>query len=158
MDATLGINMKVFILFLLCISQSAFADLSVIVHRDFSANTIELHNLRSIYSGDNQHINDLRIIPLDQQVNSDNYTQFYDAVLNRPMEQIISHWSKLIFTGKGQAPISLAGDMSIIKFVESNPNAIGYIDSKYVTDTVKVIQTIKIRLYKELKIESLKNR
>jgi len=139
MDTTLGINMKIFILFLLFISQSVFADLSIIVHRNFSDNAIELHKLRSIYSGDSQHINDLRVIPLDQQVNSDNYTQFYDAVLNRPMEQIISHWSKLIFTGKGQAPI-------------------GYIDSKYVTDTVKVIQTIKIRPYKELKIESLKNR
>ncbi len=82
MDTALGINMKVFILFLLCISQSVFADLSVIVHRDFSADTIELHNLRNIYSGDSQYINDLRIIPLDQQVNSHNYTHFYDAVIN----------------------------------------------------------------------------
>lgn len=154
----LGIIMKLLVLFLLLFNQYAFADLYVIAHKSFAQENIELSTLKSIYSGDTQYISDVRVIPLDQDIHSENYEYFYSHVIDKPMSQIISHWSKLIFTGKGQAPISLSGDMSILNFVENNPNAIGYIHSKYSNDKVKVVQKIKLSNYKSLDIKSLKSR
>lgn len=150
--------MKLFVLLLLCFSQAVFADLYLIAHKNFSVDNVDASTLKDIYSGDTQFINDIRIIPLDQDINSENYSRFYGTAVDRPMAQIISHWSKLIFTGKGQAPISLSGDMSIINFVQNNPNAIGYIEPKFLNSNVKVIHKIKITRYKELNIDSLKNR
>lgn len=152
--------MKVLTLILLFLSQAALADLAVIAHKNFTTDTLELQQIRSIYSGDSQYVNDIRIIPLDQLVNSENYSNFYSTVMTKPMAQIISHWSKLIFTGKGQAPMSLGGDQSIIKFVKDNPSAIGYVDVASITDQnqIKVLQTIKISAYKQLNIDALKNR
>lgn len=152
--------MKVLTLIFLFLSQTALADLAVIAHENFTVDTLEMQQLRSIYSGDSQYVNEIRIIPLDQLVNSENYSNFYSAVITKPMAQIISHWSKLIFTGKGQAPISLGSDQSIIKFVKDNPSAIGYVNSTSITDQdrVKVLITIKISAYKQLNIDSLKNR
>jgi ABC-type phosphate transport system substrate-binding protein len=135
--------MRLLLLAFLLSTQNAFADLYVIAHKSFSEDTLSISTLRNVYSGDSQHINNLRIIPLDQMVNSKNYLEFYSAVINKPMDQIISHWSKLIFTGKGQSPISLSSDMSIVDFVQKNPNAIGYVGPEFLSNNVKVIHTIK---------------
>lgn len=150
--------MRLFVLLITLSCQSAFADLYVIAHKNFAQDNIALPTLKNIYAGDSQYINDLRVIPLDQHIHSENYELFYNHVIDKPMSQIISHWSKLIFTGKGQAPISLSGDMSILDFVKNNPNAIGYIHSDYVTDKVKVIHKIKLSNYRSLNIKSLKSR
>jgi ABC-type phosphate transport system substrate-binding protein len=150
--------MRLFLLTLLLFTQAAFADLYVIAHNSFSEDSVNASMLRNIYSGDTQYINDLRIIALDQDTNSENYANFYSNVIDKPMAQIISHWSKLIFTGKGQAPMSLAGDMSVTNFVQNNPNAIGYVDAKSKPENVKIIHTLKISNYKALGIDSLKSR
>ena len=150
--------MKLLLLTLLCFSQCVLADLYLIAHKSFTVDSVDASIVKDIYSGDTQYINDIRIIPLDQDINSENYSRFYGTVVDRPMAQIISHWSKLIFTGKGQAPISLSGDMSIINFVKNSPNAIGYIEPKFISNDVKIIHKIKITRYKELNIDSLKNR
>lgn len=135
--------MKPLLLILMCLSQFTFADLQIIAHENFKEDSVSVKKLRDIYSGDSQFISDIRIIPLDQGFNTENRTIFYNQVLTKPMAQIVSHWSKLIFTGKGQAPISLTDDASILEFVSNNPNAIGYVSSDIPIKSVKVIQTIK---------------
>jgi ABC-type phosphate transport system substrate-binding protein len=129
---------------LIGVSQGAVADLYVIAHKNFSQNSISKAKLRDIYSGDAQYVDQTRIIPLDQDFNTESRAVFYQFAVDRPMAQIISHWSKLIFTGKGPAPISLTGDASILEFVRKNPNAIGYINSHSNTDGVKVLHTISV--------------
>jgi ABC-type phosphate transport system substrate-binding protein len=131
---------------LIGVSQGSVADLYVIAHKNFSQDSISVAKLRDIYSGDAQYVDQTRVIPLDQDLNTENRTIFYQFAVGRPMAQIISHWSKLIFTGKGQAPISLTGDASILEFVKKNPNAIGYVNTDTNTDDVKVLQTISVTL------------
>ncbi|MFT7111019.1 MAG: ABC-type phosphate transport system substrate-binding protein [Psychrobacter glaciei] len=136
--------MKTLLFILICFSQYTFADLQVIANKSFNESSISMQKLRDIYSGDSQYINGIRIIPLDQSFNTENRALFYDLVLEKPMDQIMSHWSKLIFTGKGQAPTSLSGDASILEFVSGNLNAIGYVGSDMPIINVKIIQTIKV--------------
>jgi ABC-type phosphate transport system substrate-binding protein len=137
--------MKILLLILICFSQYTLADLQMIAHKTFKGDSVSMQKLRDIYSGDSQFVNGIRIIPLDQDFKTDNRTLFYDLVLDKPMAQIVSHWSKLIFTGKGQAPVSLIGDASILAFVSENPNSIGYVGSDMPIKNVKVIQTIKAK-------------
>jgi len=121
------------------ICSFAIADIVIIAHKDMPIQSLSQSDIQNIYLGNRQIVNDLRIIPLDHDSESPTRKEFYDDVVEMPKKQVISHWSRLIFTGKGQAPISLMGNNSILDFVRNNPNVIGYIDEEYLTNDVKVL-------------------
>ncbi|RMI02664.1 phosphate ABC transporter substrate-binding protein [Stutzerimonas nitrititolerans] len=67
---------------------------------------------------------------------------FYSAVTNKNESQLKSYWSGLIFTGKGQAMASVADDAAVVAKVAAEADAIGYVDSAAVNDSVKVLFTL----------------
>lgn len=67
---------------------------------------------------------------------------FYSAVTNKNESQLKSYWSGLIFTGKGQPMASVADDAAVVAKVAAEADAIGYIDSAAVNDSVKVLFTL----------------
>ena len=50
-----------------------------------------------------------------------------------------AYWAKIIFTGRGQPPRQVATSAEAKKLVAQNPNAIAYIDSAMVDDSVRVV-------------------
>ena len=48
----------------------------------------------------------------------------------------------MVFTGKTQQPKEVADDAEVIAKVSSDPQAIGYVDSGSVNDSVKVVLKI----------------
>jgi len=52
------------------------------------------------------------------------------------------YWSKLLFTGKAQPPDEIGDDAAVKKWVATNPDAIGYVDGKFVDSSVKVLLII----------------
>ena len=131
--------MKYLITLILICSPFAWSDILIIAHKDTPLSKLDQNAIKNIYLGNQPIINEIRVIPLDQGYDSPTRIQFYEDVIQLPHNQVISHWSRLIFTGKGQSPIALAGNNSIIDFVKNNPNVIGYIDEDYMTDDVKVL-------------------
>ena len=69
--------------------------------------------------------------------------EFYTKVLNKDPAQVKTIWSKLVFTGKGQAPKEYASSADVKKAVAADVTAIGYIEKSAVDDTVKVILTVQ---------------
>jgi len=67
---------------------------------------------------------------------------FYSAVTNKNESQLKSYWSGLIFTGKGQPMASVADDAAVVAKVATEADAIGYVDSAAVNDSVKVLFTL----------------
>jgi ABC-type phosphate transport system substrate-binding protein len=67
--------------------------------------------------------------------------EFTKSVLGKSESQIKAYWSKLLFTGKGQAPKSVASDAEVIDMVSKNPEMIGYVSDGAATDGVKVLAT-----------------
>lgn len=130
-----------FILFIIALflHTSVWADIYIIAHKQNPIKQLSLSQLKELYLGNRQFIGEIRILPLDQDIQESTRNKFYSQVIEIEQSQLISHWSKLIFTGKGQAPKSLLSDNSIIEFVSANPNTIGYINSQTMNDKVKVI-------------------
>lgn len=64
---------------------------------------------------------------------------FHKAITGRSESQLQSGWSRLVFTGKAEAPVQVADDAAVIKAVAASANAIGYIDEASVTGEVKVL-------------------
>jgi ABC-type phosphate transport system substrate-binding protein len=50
-----------------------------------------------------------------------------------------AHWSKIVFTGRGQPPRQASNASEAKKLIAENPNAIGYIDHSAVDASVRVL-------------------
>lgn len=64
---------------------------------------------------------------------------FHDLATGRSEAQLQSAWSRVVFTGKGDAPTQVANDAAVIEAVSAASNAIGYVDESAVTGAVKVL-------------------
>ncbi|WP_051242519.1 hypothetical protein [Azohydromonas australica] len=79
------------------------------------------------------------LTPLDQPDSSPIRAAFYRKVAGRDLAQVKAIWSRLLFSGKGQAPRELANAAEVKKTVAANPKAVGYIDKAAVDDSIKVL-------------------
>ena len=80
--------------------------------------------------------------PVHQKDGSSIHSEFVLSLLNKSPSYIRSGWSKLTFTGALKAIRELPDDDAVIKYVESSPNGIGYIDAKKVKGNVRVIMKL----------------
>lgn len=65
--------------------------------------------------------------------------EFYSKVLAKDPSQVKAIWSRLIFSGKGQAPRELGNAADLKAALAGNPNALAYIDKADVDASVKVV-------------------
>lgn len=78
-------------------------------------------------------------VSIDQPEGSAPRVEFYQNVSNKRPAEIKAHWSKMIFTGRGQPPRVVDGDEQMKQVLAGQPNGIGYINSAAVDDSVKVL-------------------
>lgn len=77
--------------------------------------------------------------PVHQKDGNAIHSDFVLGLLNKAPSYIRSGWSKLTFTGAMKAIKELPDDDAVIKFVESTPNSIGYVNASKVKGNVRVI-------------------
>jgi ABC-type phosphate transport system substrate-binding protein len=110
---------------------------TVIVHPS-NANALNKKTFKKIFLGKSKKFPDgTQVIPIDLK-GGDARNQFLDSVIGKSESQLKAYWSKLIFTGKGQAPRSVDTEAEVVKLVSQNPNLIGYISDGAIDGTVKV--------------------
>lgn len=78
-------------------------------------------------------------VPIDQAEGSQARDEFYAAFAGKSPAQIKAHWSKIIFTGRGQPPKAVSNSVEVRKLIAANPQAIGYIERSAVDASVKVL-------------------
>ncbi len=92
-----------------------------------------------IFLGKKKALPNVSVVPVDQEEGTAARIHFYKNTVKKSEAQIKSYWSRLIFTGKGQAPQIVGEDSDVKTMIASNPNLIGYIEESSLDDTVKVI-------------------
>lgn len=128
-------------LILLLCALPTWAEIVVVVSEDNSIDTMSRVELADLYLGRrNQFPDGEPAVPLDQRESSQAYPEFYAAYVGQTPAQIRSHWSRLIFTGRGQPPRSVENGQAMADAVADNPLAIGYLDSELVDDRLRVVQ------------------
>lgn len=80
--------------------------------------------------------------PFDQGDGSPLYAEFYKKATGRDVAQVKSTWSRIVFTGKGQAPKQLPDSAAVKKAVAADPKAVGYIEKSALDGTVKVVLAV----------------
>lgn len=78
-------------------------------------------------------------VPIDQAEGSAVRDEFYARSSGKSAAQIKAHWSKIIFTGRGQPPKEVPNSMEVKKRVVENPHAIGYIESNMLDSSVRAL-------------------
>lgn len=124
-------------------ATTAQAALAIIAHPSNPMSGITAEDAERIFLGKTSELaNGRRVTPVDQSVGSSARAKFLLKVLHKSEDELSAYWSKLMFSGKGQPPRDLGDDAAVKGFVATNPDAIGYVDGKFVDGSVKVLLII----------------
>jgi ABC-type phosphate transport system substrate-binding protein len=119
---------------------AAHAEVVVVVSAENPVQSLTRAELADIYLGRlDRFSNGDRAVPIDQKDGSPAHDEFYEEYIGRTPAQVKAHWSKLIFTGRGQPPRSVASGDAAADAVAGNPHAIAYIDSGLVDERLRVV-------------------
>ena len=78
--------------------------------------------------------------PIDQPESSNVREEFYRETTGKSPAQLKSHWSKNLFTGRGQPPRMVPNSAEVKKVLAANPFAIGYIKDTKIDPSVRVLR------------------
>jgi hypothetical protein len=78
-------------------------------------------------------------VPIDQAEGSPARDEFYATFTGKSPVQIKSHWTKIIFTGRGQPPKAVANSTEVRQLLAANSQAISYIERSAVDSSVKIL-------------------
>ncbi|MCF8093687.1 MAG: phosphate ABC transporter substrate-binding protein [Desulfotignum sp.] len=116
------------------------AEVVVVVSSENPIKSLSLTQITDIYLGRMIRFpNGNPVKPIDLSESSPARSQFYSRYLGRSQPQIKAHWSKLIFTGRGQPPPTVSSGDAMAESVAENPDAIGYLSSDFLDDRLRVV-------------------
>lgn len=122
-------------------SNLALADVVVVVSAQNPVATLTRSELADIFLGRNSRFpGGLPATPVDQRENSRAYAAFYRDYLSHTPTQIKMHWSRLIFTGRGQPPRNMGDSAAVSDFVAEHIDAIGYLDDSHLDERLRVVR------------------
>ena len=123
-------------------SITAQAALAIIAHPSNPVSGISADHAQRIFLGKtSEFANGRPAAPVDQTAGAAR-AKFLKSVLQKDEGELKGYWSKLMFSGKGQPPKEVGGDAAVKAWVAGNPEAIGYVDGKFVDGSVKVLLII----------------
>jgi ABC-type phosphate transport system substrate-binding protein len=116
------------------------ADVVAVVSAKSPITTLSMSQVADIFFGKASRFpNGVQAFPVDQVEGAAARDEFYNKVVGKTAAQIKAYWSKIIFTGRGQPPPTVANNVEMKKRISDNPAAIGYIDRSMVDDSVRVV-------------------
>jgi ABC-type phosphate transport system substrate-binding protein len=120
----------------------AMADVVAVVSAKSAVTTLSKSQITDIFLGKTTRFPDgSPAVPIDQSEGTLARDEFYSAFTGESAAQLKAHWSKIIFTGRGQPPKTVPNSVAMRKLVAENPAAIGYIDASLMDETLMVTMT-----------------
>lgn len=121
---------------------AAAAEVVVIVHPSVNA-TGSKEDAANLFMGKANALGGAVLTPVDQAEGSDAREEFYEKAAGKTQAQMNAHWSRVVFTGKGQPPRTLEDDDAVKAAVAKDKSLVGYIDSGALDATVKKVVSVK---------------
>ena len=119
---------------------SARSDIVVVVSADSPISSLSKNQVAKIFLGKSRRFSDgSKAVPLNQSEGNLERDAFYQLVSGKSPAQVKAHWSKLIFTGRGQPPKEAINNDAVKQLLTNNGVNIGYIDRTAVDDSVKIV-------------------
>lgn len=120
--------------------QSRARELVVIVSAKSPVTGLQQRQVADIFLAEAAHAN---LAAVDQRLGSPVRDAFYSKLAGRSPELMKAHWSKMIFTGRGQPPREAAGNAAVRRLVAANPALIGYIERSALNASVRAVLVVQ---------------
>lgn len=127
--------------FALCLGSTlAMAEVVVVVAAASPVQALTRNQVADIFLGKtNRFPSGKQVIPIDQTEGSATRDEFYTTFTGKSAAQLKAHWSKIIFTGRGQPPEAVANSAEVKKRIAGSPDSIGYIEAREVDASVRAL-------------------
>jgi ABC-type phosphate transport system substrate-binding protein len=124
----------------LALGRTAMADVVAVVSSKNPVTSLSKSQVTDIFLGKTARFPDGALaVPIDQEEGSRARDEFYATFTGKSPAQIKSHWTKIIFTGRGQPPAAVSSSAEVRHLIAANPHAISYIERSAVDNSVKVL-------------------
>jgi ABC-type phosphate transport system substrate-binding protein len=128
----------------LAASANASAELVVIVSARNPLPVLSGDQVAAIFLGQAGRFPDgAEVVALDQRLGSQERNQFYTQVAGKTPALLKAHWSKMVFTGRGQPPREAADSSAVRRMVADNPSMIGYIERSALDASVRPVLVLR---------------
>jgi ABC-type phosphate transport system substrate-binding protein len=131
-------------LMVLAYSQLSTAQVVVVVGAKSTAAKLNKDQAAALFLGKSFQLPGAGIpVLIDQPESSEARQVFYSKVAEKTPVQVKAIWSRLVFSGKGTIPKEVSNSDEVKKLLNSNPDAIGYIEKGAIDSTVKVLFAVE---------------
>jgi ABC-type phosphate transport system substrate-binding protein len=118
----------------------AVADVVAVVSVKSPITALSKSQVTDIFLGRTSRFPDgTQAVPIDQSEGTAVQEEFYAHFAGRTIAQIKAHWSRIIFTGRGQPPKAVANTNELKQLLAHDPRAIGYLERSDLDSSVKVL-------------------
>jgi ABC-type phosphate transport system substrate-binding protein len=125
-------------------SAAAAGELVVIVSAKSTVSALRPEQVADIFLGQlSSFPGGVEAVALDQNIGSPERDEFYSKVTAKTRPLVKAHWTKMIFTGRGQPPREIGDSAAVRKKVAENPSLIGYIDKAALDSSVKAVLLVR---------------
>lgn len=119
------------------------AEIALIAHPSNVEQALTTEQVKQIFLGKTGNFpGGNKVVPVDQKDGSALKTEFYMKIIQKDLSEIKAYWAKLLFSGKGTPPNALSSDEEVKAWVAKNPDGLGYINTKLVDGSVKLLLTV----------------
>jgi ABC-type phosphate transport system substrate-binding protein len=117
------------------------AEVVAVVSANSAVKELSMDDIAAIFLGKRARYPDgSTAIPLDQAEGSVGRNEFYARYAAMTPVEMKMHWSKLIFTGRGQPPQQVSDASALKAALAQQPNAISYLDRSLVDATLTIVE------------------
>jgi ABC-type phosphate transport system substrate-binding protein len=120
------------------------ADLVVIVSARNPVAALRADQVAAIFLGQSARFPDgAEAVPYDMRLGAGLRDEFYARVTNKTPALLKAHWSKMVFTGRGQPPAELPDSAAVRRRVAEDLDAIGYIERSALDASVRAVLLVQ---------------
>jgi ABC-type phosphate transport system substrate-binding protein len=124
--------------------RAGAADLVVIVSARSTVTMLRADQVAAIFLGQSARFPDgVEAVPLDQPLGSKLRDEFYERVASKTPALLKAHWSKMVFTGRGQPPGEAPDNAAVRRLVAGNPELVGYIERGALDPSVRPVLVVR---------------
>lgn len=118
----------------------ALADLVVVVNARNGVAVMTRNEVVNIFFGRyRQFFNGVEAQPVDLVDSNPERARFYAGLVGKDISEVNAYWSRLIFSGRVQAPPRMSNAEEVLKWVSSHPGGIGFVELSKADARVRVV-------------------
>jgi len=134
------------LLWLLCM-PAAPADVAVVVHPDSPLRSLNAREVSNLYLGRVRSVGvdgaRIAVTLFEQPADSALREAFFRALNGMAIRQVNAYWARLRYSGEVLPPSQLADSAAVVDAVARDRSAIGYVDARAVSPSVRTVLLLK---------------